>query len=111
MLALPSETTDSWPALRFQERHDQRGALHRSGLSVANGQQRRIGDAFDKAIAERIGRDAEGPNVIFESDAFDDIGMRGSRLDERSAQRLKKSLSSRPVRCSATSLAPPVTTF
>src|SRR4029077_16520194 len=89
MQALPSETTYSRPALRFQDRHSQRGALYRGGLPVANGQQRRIGDAFDKAIAERIGRDAEGRNVIFESDAFDDIGMRSSRLDERSAQRLE----------------------
>ncbi len=93
MLALPPETADSRPPLRFQDRHHQRGALHLGWLSVPYGQQRRIGDAFNKAIAKRIRGDAEGTDVIFESDAFDDIGMGGSRLDERSAERLNKAAS------------------
>ena len=80
-------------------------------LPIADGQQRLVRDRLDEAGAERIGRDAEGADVVLERHVLDDVGMRGARCTSDPPSDSKNARSQWPVRCSAIWLAPPVTTF
>ena len=70
----------------------ERRAADRSGLAVADREQRAVRDRLDVAGAERVGRDAERADVVLERDALDDVRVRGAGLDQRAAERLEEHL-------------------
>ena len=61
-----------------------------SGCAIADVEQRAVGDGLDEARAERVGRDPEGPDVVFERDHFDDIRVRRPRVHQRATQGLEE---------------------
>ena len=74
----------------FEHRHHDGGAANLGRLRIADRQQRFVGDALDEAVAERVGRDAERADVVFERDALDDCRVGRARVDQRAAERFEE---------------------
>jgi len=64
--------------------------LHPSGLSIPDCRQGFVCDAFDEPIAQKIGRHAEGADVVLERNTLDDALMRCAGMNERAAERLEE---------------------
>ena len=90
VLILPAEATDARRTVGLEHRHHDRRSPYRGRLRVADREQSLVGDHFDEACAQSIGRDAEGADVVLERDALDDVRMRRAGMDERAAERLEE---------------------
>ena len=74
------------------------GAAQGRRLILANPQERRVGDRFDEAGAERVRRDAERADGVFVDDGLDDVRVRRARMHERTAERLEELVAHEPAR-------------
>ena len=90
MLVLPAKPPDPRDATCFEHRHHDRRATHLRGLGIPDRDQRLVGDALDEARAQRVGRDAEGPDVVLERDALDDVLVCSPRMNQRAPQGLEE---------------------
>ena len=90
VLVLPAEAPDARGAVRFQHRHFEDRSAQRRRLCVADRDDRVVRDRFDEAVAQRIRRQPERANVVFEVHPLDDVRIRRARLDQRTAERFEE---------------------
>jgi len=89
VLTLPPESADADRARGFENRSHHCGAAHGPRLTISNRKQGAVGNGFDDAGPQRACRHAKSSDVILESDALDNVRVRGARMDQRAAQGLE----------------------
>jgi hypothetical protein len=112
MLPFPAEPSEARSTPGFEYGNIEGGTTHSLWLTVANSQQRAVGDALDEPLPKVL---VEMRNVRMSSSKATRSTISGcvarDWISEPPNDSKNSPFSVRPVRCSAIWLAPPVTTF